>query len=271
VLTLPEMAAHYAAEIRRLQPRGPYSLIGYSFGGLIAFEVAARLGEEDDQADLVLLDTAAPPGPGRRVFIGLWSYSTIQRIVRALVHAGVVGPRALTLCGITSRLYRATLPFGPGPLTEAEVRLALRLVDPGAPELESSTLDVLCAALISSLWAELPSADWQIARQLLPMYSDDPLSAVKAYKVFVKNAAIARQYRSRRIFHGRMTVVAAADNARVSPWQRYASRTITVIRVPGDGRQRRRTHLSFLDARNVALYIEPLARLLGGRGSTAST
>jgi len=34
---------HYLEEIRRLQPGGPYYLLGYSFGGLLAFEIAQQL------------------------------------------------------------------------------------------------------------------------------------------------------------------------------------------------------------------------------------
>ena len=37
------MAAHYIKEIRALQPAGPYHLLGYSFGGLMAFEIAQQL------------------------------------------------------------------------------------------------------------------------------------------------------------------------------------------------------------------------------------
>lgn len=52
------MAAHYVAEIRKLQPRGPYFLGGYSFGGKVAFVMAQQLqavGEE--VAVLALIDS----------------------------------------------------------------------------------------------------------------------------------------------------------------------------------------------------------------------
>ena len=38
-----EMAAHYASEIRTVQPAGPYYLAGFCFGGLLAFSVASEL------------------------------------------------------------------------------------------------------------------------------------------------------------------------------------------------------------------------------------
>jgi amino acid adenylation domain-containing protein/non-ribosomal peptide synthase protein (TIGR01720 family) len=58
---LAEMAAHYLEEIRRVQPRGPYSLGGLSFGGHVAFEMAQQLlGDGEEVALLAVLDTASP-------------------------------------------------------------------------------------------------------------------------------------------------------------------------------------------------------------------
>jgi thioesterase domain-containing protein/acyl carrier protein len=40
---IEDMAARYIAEIRSVQPRGPYALAGICFGGLVAFEMAQQL------------------------------------------------------------------------------------------------------------------------------------------------------------------------------------------------------------------------------------
>jgi acetoacetyl-CoA synthetase len=53
--TIAEMAAAYIDEIRARQPAGPYSLAGYSFGGLIALEMACRLREAGEEVDLLAL------------------------------------------------------------------------------------------------------------------------------------------------------------------------------------------------------------------------
>ncbi len=53
-----QMAASYVAEMRSVQPHGPYSLIGYSFGGLVAFEMARQLHRAGEQIELLcLVDT----------------------------------------------------------------------------------------------------------------------------------------------------------------------------------------------------------------------
>jgi surfactin family lipopeptide synthetase A len=56
-----DMASHYIEEIRKVQPRGPYFLGGYSFGGAIAFEIAQQLAAQGHEDSLVILfDTNFP-------------------------------------------------------------------------------------------------------------------------------------------------------------------------------------------------------------------
>ena len=60
--TVEAMAIEYLREIRARQPDGPYYLIGYSFGGLVAFEMARRLRESGSEVGLVgLFDTKPSP------------------------------------------------------------------------------------------------------------------------------------------------------------------------------------------------------------------
>jgi surfactin family lipopeptide synthetase A len=58
------MAAHYLREIQTLQPHGPYSILGYSFGGLVAVEIASQLHRQGEQIGLLaLLDNESPNLP----------------------------------------------------------------------------------------------------------------------------------------------------------------------------------------------------------------
>jgi amino acid adenylation domain-containing protein len=57
--SLPEMAAYYVEAIRRFRPRGPYRLGGWSFGGVVAWEMARQLRAAGEAVDLLaLLDTS---------------------------------------------------------------------------------------------------------------------------------------------------------------------------------------------------------------------
>jgi amino acid adenylation domain-containing protein len=58
-LTVEEMAEHYLAEVRKVQPEGPYFLGGYCFGGLVAFEMARILHQQGERAELVAMFSAA--------------------------------------------------------------------------------------------------------------------------------------------------------------------------------------------------------------------
>ncbi|KIK78971.1 hypothetical protein PAXRUDRAFT_162584, partial [Paxillus rubicundulus Ve08.2h10] len=47
--TTDEMVSCYTAAVKRTQPHGPYAIAGYSYGGVIAFEIAKRLEAMGDK------------------------------------------------------------------------------------------------------------------------------------------------------------------------------------------------------------------------------
>ena len=58
---IEEMRDHYLAEIRAYQPTGPYTIGGYSGGGIVALAIANRLRELGESVDqVILLDTVHP-------------------------------------------------------------------------------------------------------------------------------------------------------------------------------------------------------------------
>jgi acetoacetyl-CoA synthetase len=57
---IEDMAQFYLDALNELQPQGPYSLIGYSFGGLVALEVAQRLSEDGRNVGLLARVDANP-------------------------------------------------------------------------------------------------------------------------------------------------------------------------------------------------------------------
>ena len=68
---IEEMADFYLDAVRRLQPKGPYLLAGYSLGGLVTLEMARALHTIDEKVALLLMldsypDISALP-PGQRL------------------------------------------------------------------------------------------------------------------------------------------------------------------------------------------------------------
>jgi thioesterase domain-containing protein/acyl carrier protein len=63
---IEEMAAHYVREVREVQPRGPYHLGGYCFGGIVAYELAQQLRRAGEDVAVVALFNGAGPAYLRR-------------------------------------------------------------------------------------------------------------------------------------------------------------------------------------------------------------
>jgi thioesterase domain-containing protein len=56
-----KLAARNVEEVRRAQREGPYHLLGYCFGGLVAYEMASQMRADGDEvAFLALIDTVNP-------------------------------------------------------------------------------------------------------------------------------------------------------------------------------------------------------------------
>ncbi|MER7847144.1 amino acid adenylation domain-containing protein [Kitasatospora sp. NPDC096077] len=77
-----EMAADYLARIRAVQPNGPYRLLGWSFGGLVAHAVATLLQDEGAEVELLALLDAYPAVDGPEV-----SEADLDREIRAALAA----------------------------------------------------------------------------------------------------------------------------------------------------------------------------------------
>ncbi|CAH1958955.1 unnamed protein product [Acanthoscelides obtectus] len=54
--SIVDLAKHYITEIKKVQPKGPYTLIGYSFGACVAFEIGILLEKAGEKVKLLLLD-----------------------------------------------------------------------------------------------------------------------------------------------------------------------------------------------------------------------
>ncbi|MGW2325792.1 amino acid adenylation domain-containing protein, partial [Streptomyces sp. NPDC001700] len=62
---LDEMIDEYCARIREVQPEGPYQILGWSMGGLLAHRVATRLQSQGQRVGLLAIVDAYPVEPSR--------------------------------------------------------------------------------------------------------------------------------------------------------------------------------------------------------------
>jgi thioesterase domain-containing protein len=135
------MADYDLAAIRERQPSGPYFLAGYSFGGLVALEIARRLGAAGERVALLgLVD--AYPHPARfakwvrhlvRARVALHAFRTMPPreamgfVLARLVHPGAASARsALMLSNVSAETVtpalRAVYDSAFGALTRYEPR-----------------------------------------------------------------------------------------------------------------------------------------------------
>jgi nonribosomal peptide synthetase DhbF len=61
--TVAEMAADYLAQLRAVAPTGPYRLLGWSFGGVVAHELAVRLRAAGEPVELLAMLDSYPALP----------------------------------------------------------------------------------------------------------------------------------------------------------------------------------------------------------------
>jgi acyl-coenzyme A synthetase/AMP-(fatty) acid ligase/thioesterase domain-containing protein/acyl carrier protein len=116
------MATEYLREIKTWQPEGPYHLCGYSFGGLVAFEMARQLAQSGDQVGLVgLFDTRLSP---RRWPLRCW-LSLVRRRIGESAAAARATPihrwpgavwRTISQAGENLRSYAMPAASGGAPL-----------------------------------------------------------------------------------------------------------------------------------------------------------
>ncbi|MER7665839.1 amino acid adenylation domain-containing protein [Streptomyces sp. NPDC096193] len=99
--TMDEMAADYAAQIRSVRPHGPYRLLGWSVGGVIAHTVAVHLQRAGERVDLLALMDAYPSDQWRDL-AGPTEADALNALLRMAGYEGGTG--ALTREGVLATL-----------------------------------------------------------------------------------------------------------------------------------------------------------------------
>lgn len=91
-----EVAARHVEAMRECQPAGPYTIGGWSFGAVVAHEMAARLPAAGERADLLIcLDAYVPGRVGGRVGADLpWVAGHLRLLTEAVLGVGAAGAQA---------------------------------------------------------------------------------------------------------------------------------------------------------------------------------
>ncbi|MCX4688833.1 amino acid adenylation domain-containing protein [Kitasatospora purpeofusca] len=109
--TMEDLAAHYVDRLREVQPEGPYRLLGWSTGGIIAHAMAARLEELGCVVELLAVLDAYPAEGFRDLPV-----PDQAEALEALLTMGGFGPedldgRPLELAHVTEVLRREGSPL----------------------------------------------------------------------------------------------------------------------------------------------------------------
>ncbi|HUR45837.1 MAG TPA: amino acid adenylation domain-containing protein [Candidatus Saccharimonadales bacterium] len=81
--TMEEMASHYVADLRAMQPEGPYYLGGYCFGGIVAYEMAQQLLAQGQKIGILALINCGPPNSSYAHFH--WSPVLMAKFLKNLM------------------------------------------------------------------------------------------------------------------------------------------------------------------------------------------
>jgi amino acid adenylation domain-containing protein len=128
---IAEVARDYIAEIRAVQPHGPYQVLGWSFGGLIAHEIAAQLEAYGHEVALLALMDSYPDAGGRAE-LPVW-----PDLLVALVGGVEVAAKIL-----------ADFPERP---SDEELAVAVRRHIPAMMDAETGTIAVLADTVLNHL------------------------------------------------------------------------------------------------------------------------
>ncbi|MEU4639497.1 non-ribosomal peptide synthase/polyketide synthase [Micromonospora sp. NPDC023814] len=107
-----EMAADYVAQLRAVQPHGPYHLIGWSFGGLVAHAMATALQATGERVELLALLDAFPARDGDDIVVPASEDVLPVLLEAADVTLDSTGTEGLTVARAAEELRERGGPLG---------------------------------------------------------------------------------------------------------------------------------------------------------------
>lgn len=235
--SLDEMASTYTAAIKRVQPTGPYAIVGYSFGGTVAFEMAKSLvGAGDEVPFFAVLDQ--PPHIKHHMRQGGW--------------AGVL----LTL----ARFFNLV----PDKEAENKVSQQLQVImsrtasDEAGGELTAETRDEVVGILLSAS-SEETLEEFGLDRQRLATWTGLALNSHNIARDYEPTGRVPLL----EVFYGRPLDAVSMSKAEwrekeLSRWDEFVD-DVKFHEVSGD-------HYTLLSIENVGSFARVLKKRLQARG-----
>ncbi|WP_375415501.1 amino acid adenylation domain-containing protein [uncultured Bradyrhizobium sp.] len=131
IVSLQEMAATHLAQVRSVQPAGPYHFAGWSFGGVLAFEMAQQILASGEKVDFLgMLDANPVLDPTSGTPIGDTAlHDQLAEVLAEIDRKAEAGEDLETqkqhlLTGFGNRLFANTIPDG---VTAYHLRQNLRV------------------------------------------------------------------------------------------------------------------------------------------------
>lgn len=183
--SITDLAKYYISQIKTIQPKGLYTLVGYSFGACVAFEMGVWLEKNKEEVNLLLLDGS----PGY--------VATHTGKARSKIHGNTAAEQ-------TEVLMYFILQFK--EVDQQKVTVSMRPFFP----LIIFFLRQTVAELISlSSWDERLKRAVEILSGVIPHKPEDIGAAAAS---FYGKLRAADQYQPTGKFNGKVTLVKAIDN-----------------------------------------------------------
>ncbi len=146
---IEDMARYSLTAVRRLQPHGPYLLVGFSLGGLVTLEMAQQLIAEGEKIGLLVMLDSYPHvsrlSRGQR--IRLSTRQTWRRVARRLQWLGVSPP------------YQTTVEVSPSPSLQHFRDTSYMALERYQPRFYPGKISFVRAAIPTDFPAD-PAAVW---------------------------------------------------------------------------------------------------------------
>ncbi len=249
--TIEEAAEYYIRGLKALQFAGPYLLGGYSFGGTVAFEMAARLVQSGDEVLAVTMFDSGVVTSGRTVLRKRLSYALANWATRHPVigkRIPVIN-RVFDIPEVATRLNVALRPHHCRTVRDLLplVRYLLPAVTVPA-EVRNGSVEEFCD------WALPLIVDRFSLDESRAFVSGSGMDLLHQARVRANNVRLVQQYARRNRFTCRLLYFQGSDDDRAERWAELCDTPpqIEKFTLRRDGN--RTIHLSMFMRENIDVF-----------------